>query len=172
MKFRSRVRACAPTRSQTVAAALSALLLVLSFPDFNLWPLAWVGLVPLLVVIARTPRASQAFVFGWLTGALFFYGSCWWLTHSMIYYGGIPRAVAFTLLVPIVAVVALFPATFSLALSRLCARWGVRALLAAPLLWAASEWARLGVTGQLWNAVGYSQAFHPALIQTATWGGV
>ena len=34
------------------------------------------------------------------------------------------------------------------------------------------EWARLLITGQLWNAVGYSQAYHPALIQVARWGGV
>jgi apolipoprotein N-acyltransferase len=45
-------------------------------------------------------------------------------------------------------------------------------LFVAPLMWAALEWARLGVTGQLWNAIGYSQAYHPALIQAARWGGV
>src|SRR5262249_20492846 len=28
------------------------------------------------------------------------------------------------------------------------------------------------VTGQLWNALGYSQAYHPFLIQPARWGGV
>src|SRR6185503_14486501 len=38
--------------------------------------------------------------------------------------------------------------------------------------WAATEWARLAVTGQLWNALGYSQAFHPTLIRPAVWGGV
>jgi apolipoprotein N-acyltransferase len=36
----------------------------------------------------------------------------------------------------------------------------------------ALEWARLGLTGQLWNAIGYSQAYVPSLIQTARWGGV
>jgi apolipoprotein N-acyltransferase len=151
---------------------LSAFLLVLSFPDFNLWPLAWVGLVPLLVAVARVPRTRQAFVLGWTTGALFFYGSCWWLTHSMIHYGGLPRPVAYALLVPVVLIVGLFPATFALALAHLHKRRGIYMLLAAPCLWAATEWARLGATGQLWNAVGYSQAFHPALIQPATWGGV
>jgi len=171
-KFRAGALACAPTRSHAALAVLSAFLLIVSFPDFNLWPLAWVGLVPLLVAIARVTRPRQAFVLGWLTGALFFYGSCWWLTHSMIHYGGLPRPLAFALLVPIIVIVGLFPATFAHVLARLCARWGVYALLAAPFLWAASEWARLGVTGQLWNAIGYSQAFHPALIQTATWGGV
>ncbi|HYX40559.1 MAG TPA: apolipoprotein N-acyltransferase, partial [Pyrinomonadaceae bacterium] len=47
-----------------------------------------------------------------------------------------------------------------------------RALFIAPLVWVALEWARLGATGQLWNAIGYSQAYQPALIQTARWGGV
>jgi apolipoprotein N-acyltransferase len=153
-------------------AALSALLLVLSFPDFNLWPLAWVGLVPLLIAVTKVTHARQAFLLGWAAGALFFYGSCWWLTHSMIHYGGLPRPLAYALLVPVVVIVGLLPATFAFALARLYARWGAYALLFAPFLWAATEWARLGATGQLWNAVGYSQAFHPALIQTATWGGV
>ncbi|HYG12131.1 MAG TPA: apolipoprotein N-acyltransferase, partial [Pyrinomonadaceae bacterium] len=171
-RFRAGVRACVPAQSHITLAVLSALLLILSFPDFNLWPLAWVGLVPLLVAIARAARARQAFVLGWLAGALFFYGSCWWLTHSMIHYGGLPRPLAYALLVPVVLIVGLFPATFASLLAQLCARWGVYALLAAPPLWAASEWARLGATGQLWNAIGYSQAFHPALIQPATWGGV
>jgi apolipoprotein N-acyltransferase len=171
-KFRAGARACVPSRSHSALAVLSAFLLVLSFPDFNLWPVAWVGLVPLLVAVVRVRRAGQAFALGWLAGALFFYGSCWWLTHSMIHYGGLPRPVAYALLVPVVLIVGLFPATFAFALARLCARWGVYALLAAPPLWAASEWARLGATGQLWNAVGYSQAFHPDIIQPATWGGV
>lgn len=52
------------------------------------------------------------------------------------------------------------------------ARWGVRALFIAPVFWVALEWARLGLTGQLWNAIGYSQAYVPSLIQTARWGGV
>jgi apolipoprotein N-acyltransferase len=171
-KFRAGVRDAVPARSHALLAVLSAFLLVLSFPDFNLWPLAWVGLVPLLVAAARVERTRQAFVLGWLAGALFFYGSCWWLTHSMIHYGGLPRPLAYALLVPVVVIVGLFPAIFAFALARLCARWGVFALVAAPPLWAASEWARLAATGQLWNAVGYSQAFHPALIQPAAWGGV
>jgi apolipoprotein N-acyltransferase len=171
-KFRAGVRAFVPARNHAALAVLSAFLLILSFPDFNLWPLAWAGLAPLLVAIVRVSRARQGFALGWLAGALFFYGSCWWLTHSMIHYGGLPRPLAYALLVPVVLIVGLFPATFALALARLCARRGVFALVAAPPLWAASEWARLGLTGQLWNAVGYSQAFHPALIQPATWGGV
>ncbi|HZH29188.1 MAG TPA: apolipoprotein N-acyltransferase [Pyrinomonadaceae bacterium] len=171
-KLRAGLSAAVPARGHAALAVFSAFLLTLSFPDFDLWPLAWVGLVPLLVAVALVERARQAFVLGWLAGALFFYGSCWWLTHSMIHYGGLPRPLAYALLIPVVVIVGLFPATFALALAHLCARRGVYALVAAPPLWAASEWARLGATGQLWNAIGYSQAFHPDIIQTATWGGV
>jgi apolipoprotein N-acyltransferase len=170
--LRAALRAAAPPRAELGAAVCSALLLVCAFPDFDLWPLAWVGLVPLLLAVVRRPRAAQAFVLGWTTGALFFYGSCWWLTHSLINYGGIPAFVAFPLLVPGALVLGLFPALCCFVVARLAARYGARALFAAPPLWVALEWARLGVTGQLWNALGYSQAYHPALIQTARWGGV
>ncbi|HEY7545286.1 MAG TPA: apolipoprotein N-acyltransferase, partial [Blastocatellia bacterium] len=42
----------------------------------------------------------------------------------------------------------------------------------APLLWPASEWLRHKTTGVGWIALGYSQAFQPAIIQIARWGGV
>jgi apolipoprotein N-acyltransferase len=171
-RLRKRIRACAPTRVECALAVLSAALLVFSFPDLNLWPLAWVGLVPLFTAVAQRPGRGSSFLLGWITGALFFYGSCYWLTHAMIRYGGIPQWVAFLLLVPGPVIAGLFPALCSLALARVVARWGVRALFLAPLLWVSLEWIRLGVIGQLWNAIGYSQAYVPSLIQTARWGGV
>src|SRR3712207_3982986 len=151
-RLRRRVRAVAPARVEVALAAASAALLILSFPDFNLWPLAWVGLVPLFLTVARAPGRGRAFLLGWVTGALFFYGSCYWLTYAMIRYGGIPPWVAYLLIVIPVVVVGLFPAVCSMMLARAVARWGVRAIFLAPVFWAALEWARLGITGQLWNA--------------------
>jgi apolipoprotein N-acyltransferase len=171
-RLRKRIRACAPTRVETALAVSSAALLIFSFPDFNLWPLAWVGLVPLFLAIAHKPQRGRAFLLGWITGTLFFYGSCYWLTYAMIRYGGIPTWLAYLLIVPPTVAVGLFPAACSLALARCIQRWGGRALLLAPLFWVALEWARLGLTGQLWNAIGYSQAYVTPLIQTARWGGV
>jgi apolipoprotein N-acyltransferase len=153
-------------------AVSSAALLVLSFPDFNLWPLAWIGLVPLLLAIARKPQRGRAFLLGWMTGTLFFYGSCYWLSYAMVHYGHIPTWVAYLLVLIPTVVVGLFPAICCMLLAHAIARWGARSLFLAPLLWATLEWARLGVTGQLWNAIGYSQAYAPSLIQTARWGGV
>ncbi|HEX8283243.1 MAG TPA: apolipoprotein N-acyltransferase [Pyrinomonadaceae bacterium] len=161
-----------PTLAEAFCAAASALLLLLAFPDFDLWPLAWVALVPVLYRVALRPRAAPSFVSGWLAGTVFFYASCHWLTYPMIHYAGIPAPAAYVLLLPVAATGGLFVGLFAVGLARLCARLGAAALLLAPFVWAACEWARLGAIGQLWNAVGYSQAFRPALIQAARFGGV
>jgi apolipoprotein N-acyltransferase len=168
----ARAWAAAPTLAETLCALFSALLLTLAFPDFGLWPLAWVAFVPLLLIIARRPRAPQSFLLGLFAGTVFFYSSCHWLTFPMIRYAEIPAGFANLLLLAPALAGGLFPALFALALARLCARWGSAALFLAAPLWAALEWARLGVIGQLWNAVGYSQAFEPSLIQAARFGGV
>jgi len=168
----SRIRADAPSLTDAGIILLSAALLVFSFPDFDLWPLAWLGLVPFFVVIARKPQPLPSFILGWLFGGVFFYGSCYWLTYSMIHFGGIPTLLAFVMLIPGALTVGIFPGLFALGLARAIRKWGAVALVLAPVFWAALEWARLGITGQLWNAIGYSQAYHPELIQPARWGGV
>jgi len=109
---------------------------------------------------------------GWAAGTVFFYGSCYWLTYSMIHYGGLPPVLAYLLLIPGALVVGIFPGLFTLLFALGIKRWGDLGLLLAPVFWTALEWFRLIVTGQLWNALGYSQAYHPAFIQPAKWGGV
>jgi apolipoprotein N-acyltransferase len=165
-------RASVPTIAEAFRSVASALLLLLAFPDFDLWPLAWVALVPLLYAVASRPRAPQSFFAGWLAGTVFFYASCHWLTFPMIRYAEIPAWLAQVLMLAPALAGGLFVGLFALGLARACGRWGAGALLLAPMLWAACEWLRLGVIGQLWNALGYSQAFQPALIQAARFGGV
>src|SRR5437870_6559950 len=94
----SLVRSQIPTLAESLVATASALLLVLSFPDFDLWPLAWIGLVPLLVVIAQPLKPARSFLLGWLWGVVLFYGTCWWLTYPMIHYGHISSWLAYPLL--------------------------------------------------------------------------
>ena len=166
------LRERAPAFVDFGAAALSAILLVLSFPDFNLWPLAWGALVPFLLVISNTRGRSRPFFLGWVFGTLFFYGSCYWVTYSMIHTGGISPWIAFALLLPGAVLLGIFPGLFGLFVARAIRKWGSSALFVAPFSWSALEWLRLEITGQLWNAIGYSQAFRPTLIGTAGWGGV
>ena len=166
------VRQVVPTWPEWVAAGATTLLLIFSFPNFELWFLAWIGLVPLLVMIARRPSPVTALILGWATGTVFFYSTCYWLTHSMIHYGGVPTLLAYLLLIPGAFVVGIFPGLAIMLVALAIRRAGQWAMLLAPVFWTASEWVRLGVTGQLWNALGYSQAFHWRLVQPANWGGV
>jgi apolipoprotein N-acyltransferase len=160
------------SRAEWGAAGASTLLLIFAFPNFELHFLAWIALVPLLVVIARRPSPLKSFLLGWTVGSVFFYVTCYWLTYSMVHYGGVPTVLAYLLLIPGAIVVGVFHGLFASLTALVIRKWGVIAVLLAPVFWAAFEWVRLEVTGQLWNALGYSQAYHPFLIQPATWGGV
>ncbi|HET8783132.1 MAG TPA: apolipoprotein N-acyltransferase [Pyrinomonadaceae bacterium] len=166
------MREVLPTSSEWVAAGATALLLIFSFPNFEFSILAWIALVPLLVIVARRPLPLRSLILGWAAGTVFFYTTCHWLTFSMIHYGGVPTVVAYLLLVPAAIVIGIFPGLAVMLVAMTIKRWGQWAVLLAPLFWTAFEWVRLGVTGQLWNALGYSQAFHPLLIEPASWGGV
>ncbi|HXQ69027.1 MAG TPA: apolipoprotein N-acyltransferase [Pyrinomonadaceae bacterium] len=161
-----------PTRDEWAAAAATAILLILSFPDFEFSFLAWIALVPLMWAVVQHPSPSRALILGWAASTVFFYGSCSWLSYSMIHYGGLSTVLAYSLVLLPTVVVGFFTGLFALLLALAVKKWGHLALLLAPVLWAAFEWLRLIITGQLWNALGYSQAYHPAFIQPAKWGGV
>src|SRR5688572_16877286 len=88
-----------PTWKNAALAILSAILLILAFPDFDLWFLAWFGLVPLFWAIEREKESAlRSFILGWLWGFVFFTGTCWWLTFAPITYAGFPTVVAYLLL--------------------------------------------------------------------------
>jgi len=168
----ARLHLVSPSLGNCVVAVGSGALLILSFPNFDLWPLAWLALVPLFLVLARHPQTGRAFFLGWIFGTVFFYGSCYWLTYSMIHFGGISPWLSFLLLLPGALLLGIFPAIFAALVAHVINKWGVAALFVAPIIWTALEWARLQTTGQLWNALGYSQAYHTTMIQAASWGGV
>lgn len=172
MKFSS-ARVKLPSLTNSLLAVLSAILLTLAFPDFDWWFLAWFALVPLFYAVEREKESVvKSFVLGWIFGTLFFAGSCWWLTFSFTTYGGIPAPIAFFLLFIICSIVGLFPAIFAAAFSLVLKRFGSYGILLAPILWTAIEFLRFNLTGNNWNAIGYSQAFKVNFIQLASVGGV
>jgi apolipoprotein N-acyltransferase len=166
------VRAGVPSFFEAALAIASALLLILAFPNFDFWWLAWIGLAPLIFAVAKTRKALTAFFLGMLWGTTFFYGTCWWLTYPMIHYGNVPAWLAYPLLLLPVVFVSVFPGLACAALSRTILKFGSAAIFVAPLIWVTFDWLRYMVTGQVWNALGYSQAFHAQLIHSARWGGV
>src|SRR5216683_782772 len=117
-----------PSLAEAFLIIASALLTILAFPNFDLWFLASVGLVPLLLVVVGAPTARRAFVAGWLWGTIFFYGTCWWLTYPMIRYAHIRAWLAYTLFLLPIVFVALFPALSSGLLARVVRRFGSSAI--------------------------------------------
>lgn len=162
----------APFISNLSLAIFSGLLLVFAFPDWNLWSLGWVGAAPLIMAVVRERKFWRSLLLGTITGAIFFAGSSHWVTYSMHNYGDIPLALCYVVVVIFSVALGVFTGLFAAVLAFSVKTLGGWAMLAAPAVWAASEWLRLEATGMGWNPLGYSQAFQPAVIQVARVGGV
>jgi apolipoprotein N-acyltransferase len=162
----------APFISNLSLAIFSGLLLVFAFPDWNLWSLGWVGSAPLIMAVVRERKFWRSLLLGTITGTIFFAGSSHWVTYSMHNYGDIPLPLAYVVVVIFAAILGVFTGLFAAVLALSVKHLGGWAILAAPVVWAASEWLRLEGTGMGWNPLGYSQAFQPAVIQVARVGGV
>jgi apolipoprotein N-acyltransferase len=172
MKLQSLTRFL-PAWKNAALVILSAVLLILAFPDFEFWPLAWFGLVPLLWAIEREKESAVcSFLLGWIWGLVFFTGTCWWLTFAPITYAEFPWVLAYFLLLIATGIVGIFPGIFAVIFSILVKRFGNIAIIAAPFVWVLSEFLRYHLTGNNWNSVGYAWAFVPGLIKMASFGGV
>ena len=172
MKF-PRIARAVPSWKNALLAVLSALLLILAFPDFELWFLAWFALIPLLIAVEREKESTTgAFFLGWLWGVFFFFGTCWWLTYAPIHYAAFPWPIAYFLLFCVVAVVGVFPGFFATVTSIFLRRFGLWGILSAPCVWVTAEFARYWITGNNWNAIGYSQASFIPFALPSSIGGV
>jgi apolipoprotein N-acyltransferase len=156
-------------------AVVSGLLLVFSFPRFDLAFLAWIALAPLIFAVASEAghlRPLRALTLGWVTGLVFTFLAENWIAHSMSSYGGMLTAVAYAVTFLFAAVLAIFMGLFSLGLFQLVRRFGWGAVSLAPVLWVATEWLRPLVTGVTWNALGVSQWQNIRVAQLSRIGGV
>jgi apolipoprotein N-acyltransferase len=156
---------------QSISATVSALLLILSFPPYELSFLAWVALAPLLKTLAGGVTTRRALWLGWLAGFVFTFFAGNWIAHSMTHFGQMLTVIAYVVAALFAAILAIFPAIFAVALARLTRRFGWWALAFAPAVWVATEWLRPIVTGVTWNALGVSQAWHFRIASLSRLGG-
>jgi apolipoprotein N-acyltransferase len=152
-------------------AALSGLCLAASLPSPEIAPLAWIGLVPLLLALrGRSLRA--AFGLGWVTGTVFFLATCYWIIHTIGHYTNLPVLLAAGILLLMSSVLGCYHGAFALGfrwfeMRRLPAVW------LAPALWVTLEWLRgWFFIGFPWAAIGYSQYRFHSLVQMAEVTGV
>lgn len=159
-----------PNWKNVLLALLAAGLLVLAFPDFEWWWTAWFALVPLMWAVDREKESTvRSFVVGWIFGTTFFFGTCWWLTFAPITYAGFPWPLAYSLILIATLGAGIFPAIFAAILSIFLRRFGSSAFILAPFIWVFSEFLRYWLTGNNWNAIGYSQACEPYCSVPTIW---
>lgn len=161
------------------ATIFSGVVYALAFPPLRLSPLAWVALVPFMLVLrhARRPRRLGLGVLwtltsGWSVGT--------WMPTAVATYFDQPLATGLALfLIVTLGMAAPYYTAFALAYGPL-ARRGAAAPLLAGAAWAAAELARgrllngalTYVGNSPWATLGYSQASHPAVLQIAALTGV
>ena len=165
-------------RTGWLLALLSAALQILSFPSPGLYFLCWIALAPLFVaVIDRrySPTLICGVLLAYLSGVVWYAGTCYWIFHVMHSYGNLSQPIAAGILVLFCLYLALYHAAFGLLLAlatrtRLFAN--ARSLILAPIFWVAVEFARAHITSFPWDLLGYAQINNLPFTRLATLSGV
>jgi apolipoprotein N-acyltransferase len=146
---------------RTGLALLSAALLALCFPAGELWGLAWIALVPLLMSVDRN-SPGLAFLRGYAAGFLFFICTLFWIHH-----------VTSLGLILLSAYLALYWALFALGASWASVRnLGPRVVFLA-LFWTVLEYLRAELfTGFGWASLAHTQSTNILFVQMADITGV
>ncbi len=147
-------------------AIFSALLLFFSFPNVNLYPFAWIAMVPFFIALTRATGWKSAFWIGYVTGFLFFAGLLPAIALLYPYANIFATMIAYLLLV---GYTGLYFAVFAALMKFVPVRSGVLFPLAAACIWTALEWVRSWmITGFPWGSIGYSQWNNLPGIQVAS----
>src|SRR4051794_32996659 len=162
MHLETAVRPRLSVRTTRICSLLTGALPLLTFPRADLDLLAWVALVPGLLVVRSAASARAAAVLGWWFGAGYLLAALYWT---------VPNIGPGLLLVAVV-------------FGMLWAGWGLAvwftlrdpvrplyALLLVPSTWLAVEYGRSWhALGGPWALFGASQWRHPALLGLAPLG--
>ena len=171
---------------------LSAVLQILIFPLPKLSFLCWLAIAPLLVAMlrARSPellqlnlegerllpaRTLQGFLLGYVSGILWYCGTCYWIFDTMRRYGGVNVAMSAFLLLLFGMTAGLGHGLFGACVAKIAnsgangERW---ALLLAPVFWVFVELARTHLLALPWDLLGTVQVDNIPLSRIATVTGV
>ncbi|HJZ86013.1 MAG TPA: hypothetical protein VKN99_12625, partial [Polyangia bacterium] len=124
------------TPVQIGVACGSGVLMFLACATFDLWPLAWVALVPLLLVV-RLVSPRRAFFLGWATGFVANAGGFYWIGGLLQRFGHMPLAGVIPLFVLLVGYQGLMHGIWAYVVRRLSP--SVPMTLAAPVTMVAIE---------------------------------
>lgn len=136
-------------------AAATVVLLSLIFAPIGFWPLAFIGLVPWLVLVSGTPHAPRAYLYSFALALAFFLINMHWLYYATGY-GYVTLAVYQALYFPLMACVV------RSAVRR--RQWPLGMVF--PLVWTGGELVRaVAFSGFPWFFLAHSFYQMPLLIQ-------
>jgi apolipoprotein N-acyltransferase len=153
-------------------AAVSGALLVACFPTYNLWPVAFIFLVPLLVCV-QGKNGREAFLLGAFAGVVASAGLTYWVVVAVHRYGNIPLPLAIPILLLLAIYLSLYWGAFTFLISSINEKSLWMVLFAFPILWVGLEYLRsFLLSGFPWALIGYSQYGNTLFIQLADITGV
>lgn len=148
--------------------------MVLAFPSWSIFPLAWVALIPYLEFLRNAVRWRQSLLGHLLFSFVYFGGILYWIPSVLTSYGQIRWVAAFPVfgLMLLGLTVMLLP--FTLLFQFVSMRSLRLALLCTPGFWALTELMRtyFPLNGFPWGALGYSQLPFASMVQIGDIGGV
>jgi apolipoprotein N-acyltransferase len=148
---------------------LSAVLLILIFPRYDLTWLAPVALTPILFACAREKSWKQRFLFGWAAGFVFWFGVCYWIQFVLEVHGGMGRWGGWGTFVLFAVLKGLHMAVFATLAGFAMSRWWAIPLVAA--LWTGLERTH-GPFGFAWLDLGNAGVDMPLATRVAPMVGV
>jgi len=168
-------------------AVVSGILQVLVFPSPALSFLCWIALAPLLVAILSPPQPGadqnepvftalrRGLLLGWVSGVIFYAGTCFWIFHTLHVYGGMSDALAVLMMVLFLLAAGMHHGVFALLLAgaaRVRHLGRNRALMLAPFFWVTAEILWEQIVGFPWQPLGTAQVDNIPLSRIATSTGV
>jgi apolipoprotein N-acyltransferase len=161
------------TKARDVLLAISSgALTALAFPKFGLSFLAWISLLPLLLlVLKRTPRRS--FWLGLAAGFVFYGILVYWIPSVPVHYGGLSPALSILVYLILILFLSLSWGLFGFFSARLGCRFPRTGFLLVPFVWISLEYILTYIlTGFPWGLLGYTQYKNIPFIQLASLTGI
>ncbi len=159
-------------KNDIILALISGALFVPGFPPFDLYPIAWIAIVPLLMAL-QGKNLKSSFLIGLLTGFVYFAGTMYWVFNSMYSYGNIPAGLCVLFVILLCTILGAYVGLFSLLYRYVSSKSPVPAFITVPVIWVSLEFVRTyAFSGLPWSSLGYSQYKFLPLIQIADITGI
>jgi apolipoprotein N-acyltransferase len=136
---------------------------------FSFWPLLFICLVPLLIVLSRLRTIRGSFFFGLGCGIPFYVLQIYWIVPVLVEFGGLPWLVAALAMLLLILYMSFYLGLFGAGLALLKKGGGFWPFfIGGPALWVGLDWVRSWLfSGFPWMDLGYGLWDIPRLLQGA-----